>query len=159
MSLVLNIITTLKTNIPLAIHAHYKHIHVVKTAHSIVWMKPFLLFHVADCDYFTYGHVFEKIKHSMGVFAEAKEKLERIYFGGIHTCEELFISRILPGRVDRVYFVGKEHIYVQNYEGMKVGNAKVFFAISMAGLATDEYNIFVESRGVIHRLKNRIRVV
>ena len=48
---------------------------------------------------------------------------------------------------------------MQNYEGMKVGKVRVSFAISMAEFAVDEYSIFVESRGVVHRLKNKIRVV
>ena len=33
------------------------------------------------------------------------------------------------------------------------------FAISLKGLATDEYHIFVESQGVVHRLKHEIRVL
>ena len=41
--------------------------------------KPFLLFHVGDGDYITYEKVFEKIKHSMELFAEAKEKLDIVW--------------------------------------------------------------------------------
>ena len=91
--------------------------------------------------------------------AEVKEPIDRMYFGGIRLCGDLFVSFILPGRIDRVYFVGEKHSYMQNYEGMKVGKVRVSFAISMAEFAVDEYSIFVESRGVVHRLKNKIRVV
>jgi len=90
---------------------------------------------------------------------EAEEPIERMYFGNIRLCDDLFISRILPGRIDRVYFVGKKHTYVQDYSGMAVGKLKVSFAISLAGFEADEYCIFVESRNAVHRLKNRIRVV
>lgn len=91
--------------------------------------------------------------------AEAEEPIERMYFGGIRLCDDLFVCYILPGRIDQIYFVGKEHAYVQSYEGMLIGKSRVSFAISMSGFAVDEYSIFVESRKVVHRLKNRIRVV
>lgn len=90
---------------------------------------------------------------------EADEPIERIYFGNIRLCDDLFICRILPGRIDRVYFAGKKHTYVQDYSGMAVGKLRVSFAISLAGFETDEYHILVESRSVVHRLKNMIRVV
>ena len=41
--------------------------------------KPFLFFHVGDGDYITYEKVFEKIRHSMELFAEAKEKLDIVW--------------------------------------------------------------------------------
>lgn len=90
---------------------------------------------------------------------ETEEANDKAYFGGIRICEELFISYILPGRVDRVYFVGKDHSYVQNYEGMRIGRAKIFFAISLADFAEDEYSILVENRNRVCRLKNKIRIV
>ena len=91
--------------------------------------------------------------------AEVKEPIDRMYFGGIRLCGDLFVSFILPGRIDRVYFVGEKHSYMQNYEGMKVGKVRLSFVISVAEFAVDEYSIFVESRGAVHRLKNKIRVV
>lgn len=90
---------------------------------------------------------------------ETEEANDKAYFGGIRICEELFISYILPGRVDRVYFVGKNHSYVQNYEGMRIGRVKIFFAISLAGFAEDEYSILIENRNRVCRLKNKIRIV
>lgn len=90
---------------------------------------------------------------------EAEEPIDRTYFGGIRLCGELFVSYILPGRIDRVYFVGEKHTYMQDYEGMKAGKAKVSFASSLAEFAVDEYSILVESRNVVHRLKNKIRIV
>ena len=90
---------------------------------------------------------------------EAEKPIERIYFSNIRLCDDLFISQILPGRIDRVYFAGKKRTYVQDYSGMAVGKLKVSFAISLAGFEADEYYILVESRNVVHRFKNVIRVV
>lgn len=90
----------------------------------------------------------------------AEEKLLRAYFGNVCLCGELFISYILPGRVARIYLIGKKHSYVQDYEGIKVVNVRKFpFAISLKELAPDEYHIFVESQNVVHRLKHEIRIV
>ena len=90
---------------------------------------------------------------------EDEESRERAYFGGIRICDDMFVNYLLPGRVDRVYFVGEQHKYVQDYEGMRIGKAKVFFAISLAEFAEDEYSIYVESRKKVYRLKNKIRIV
>lgn len=88
-----------------------------------------------------------------------KEPIERMYFGNIRLCDDLFICSILPGRIDRVYFIGENHAYVQDYSNMAVGKVRVSFTISLAEFEVDEYHVFVESREVVHRLKNRIRVV
>ena len=90
---------------------------------------------------------------------EADEPIERMYFGNIRLCDDLFISRILPGRIDKIYFAGKKHFYVQDYSGMVVREIGVSFAIPLSGFEVDEYRIFVESRNKVHRLKNMIRVV
>lgn len=92
--------------------------------------------------------------------AEVDEPINRAYFGNVRLCDDLFIGYVLPGRISRIYLVGKKHCYVQNYVGMDIiGKSRFPMAISLAGLAKDEYNVFVESRDVVHRLKNDIRVV
>lgn len=90
---------------------------------------------------------------------EDDDTRDRAYFGGIRICDDMFVYYLLPGRVDRVYFVGENHRYVQNYEGMRVGKAKIFFAVSLAEFAEDEYTILLESRKKVYRLKNKIRIV
>ena len=40
-----------------------------------------------------------------------------------------------------------------------IGKSRFPMAISLTGLAKDEYSVLVESRDVVHRLKNDIRVV
>ncbi|MCD7824447.1 MAG: aryl-sulfate sulfotransferase [Clostridiaceae bacterium] len=90
---------------------------------------------------------------------EAQERIEKEYFSNIRICDELVLYNILPGRVDRVYFIGKENAYLQDYTGMKPKKHKASMACSLSGFAVDEYHIMVESRGVVHRLKNEIRIV
>ena len=51
--------------------------------------KPFLLFHVGDGDYITYEKVFEKIRHSMELFAEAGEKLDIVWVEEMATAENI----------------------------------------------------------------------
>ena len=51
--------------------------------------KPFLLFHVGDGDYITYEKVFEKIRHSMELFAEAREKLDIVWVGETTTADNI----------------------------------------------------------------------
>lgn len=90
----------------------------------------------------------------------ADEPIDRAYFGNVRLCDDLFIGYILPGRVSRIYLVGKKHVYVQEYSGMRiVGKSKFPFVISLTGLASDEYHILVESQDVVHRLKNEIRII
>lgn len=92
--------------------------------------------------------------------AESDEPINRAYYGNVRLCDSLFIGYILPGRVSRVYLIGKEHRYVQDYTGMHIiGKRRFPMAISLEGLAKDEYSILIESRDVVHRLKNSIRVV
>lgn len=90
---------------------------------------------------------------------ETEKSIDREYFSGVRLCDDLFLSNILPGRVDRIYFIGKEHAYVQDYSNMIVGRVKFSFAISLKEFAVDEYYVYVESQNVVHRLKNEIRIV
>ena len=89
---------------------------------------------------------------------EVEEPIDREYFSGVRLCDELFLSNILPGRVDRIYFIGSEHAYVQDYSNMVAGRVKFSFAISLTEFARDEYYVYVESQNVVHRLKNEIRI-
>lgn len=88
----------------------------------------------------------------------AKGRLDRNDFSGVCLCEDLFISSILPGKVSRLYFVGKHHAYVQDYSNMVTGKVKFPFVVSLREFAVDEYQIYVESQGKVYRLKNEIRV-
>ncbi len=89
----------------------------------------------------------------------AEEPLGRANFGNVFLCGELLIGYILPGCVSRIYLVGKKHSYVQDYQGMKTIYKRKFpLAISLKGLASDEYHVFVESQDVVHQLKHEIRV-
>lgn len=88
-----------------------------------------------------------------------EERIDREYFSGARLCDDLFISYILPGRVDRIYFAGEQHTYVQDYSNMVVGRVKFPFAIPLKELEADEYYIYVESQNVVHRLKNEIRIL
>lgn len=107
-----------------------------------------------------YGSVAPPEEFNGQIPPEADEPIDRAYFGNVRLCDDLFISYILPGRVSRIYLVGKKHVYVQEYSGMRiVGKNKFPFVISLTGLAIDEYHILVESQNVVHRLKNEIRII
>lgn len=90
---------------------------------------------------------------------ESEEPIDREYFSGVRLCDDLFLSNILPGRIDRIYFVGEKHAYVQDYSNMVVGRVKFPFAIPLNDFEVDEYYIYVESQNMVHRLKNEIRIV
>lgn len=89
----------------------------------------------------------------------AKRNIDKNYFSGVCLCEDLFISSILPGKVSRIYFVGENHAYVQDYSNMVAGKFKFPFVVSLREFAADEYNIFVESQGMVFQLKNEIRIL
>ena len=74
-------------------------------------------------------------------------------------CEELFISSILPGSIDRIYFVGETHAYVQDYSDMIKRNVKFPFVVSLHDFGTDTYYVYVEREGIVHPIKNEIRVI
>lgn len=88
----------------------------------------------------------------------ADEKVDRDYFGRIRLCDSLFLFMMMPGMVDRIFFVGKKNKYVQDYSGIKPVGRKKFFAITLKGLKADEYFVYVESEGMTYKLKNEIRV-
>lgn len=94
-----------------------------------------------------------------GTLQEVEKKpVPRTVFSGTSLCENLFISSILPGKVQKIYFVGEQHAYVQDYSRMVPGKVKFPFVISLDDFAQDEYYIYVESDGKLYQLKNEIRV-
>ena len=80
-------------------------------------------------------------------------------FSSAYLCENIFLSYIMPSHVDRIYFVGENHTFVQDYSNMISGKIKFPFAVALEDLPKDEYYIYVERNGMVHKLKNEIRVV
>ena len=89
----------------------------------------------------------------------SSEKLDRSRFGRGRVCDDLFICSIKPGFVDKIYFVGDNNSYVNEYTGIEEGNRKEFFAIPLNSLKEDEYLIYIEYDGECYKLKNEIRVI
>ncbi len=89
----------------------------------------------------------------------SEDRIERQYFSTVLMCEELFISSILPGSIDRIYFVGETHAYVQDYSDMIKRNVKFPFVVSLHDFGTDTYYVYVEREGIVHPIKNEIRVI
>lgn len=114
---------------------------------------------IETTDHVIFGSLESPMPFSGQLPEEVEGSLGRDYFSGARLCDDLFLSNILPGRVDRIYFIGENHAYVQDYSNMVVGRVKFPFAISLRDFAVDEYNIFVESQNVVHRLKNEIRII
>lgn len=106
-----------------------------------------------------FGHVSAPEEFHGQLPEVSKRNIDRSYFSGVCLCEDLFISSILPGRISRIYFLGEKHAYVQDYSNMVVGKVKFPFAVSLRDFAVDEYHIYVESQGVVFRLKNEIRIM
>lgn len=105
-----------------------------------------------------FGHV-SPPEEFIGELPEtARGNIDRNYFSGACLCEDLFVCNILPGRVSKIYFVGRDHAYLQDYSNMVAGKFKFSFVISLREFEVDEYNIYVESGGNLYRLKNEIRV-
>lgn len=90
---------------------------------------------------------------------EVEDPVDSGCFSGAKLCGDLFLSNIMPGTIDRIYFIGENHGYVQDYSNMVNGKVKFPFAVSLREFQEDEYNIFVEYKNVVHRLKNEIRIV
>lgn len=88
----------------------------------------------------------------------ADEKIDRDYFGRLRLCDNLFLFTMMPGMIERIYFIGKKNKYVQDYSNIKPIERKRFFAIMLEGLKADEYFIYVESEGIAYKLKNEIRI-
>lgn len=89
----------------------------------------------------------------------ADEKIDRDYFGRIRLCGSLFLFAMVPGMIDRIYFIGEKNKYVQDYSNIKPLDNKRFFAIMLEGFKEDEYFVYVESEGMSYKLRNEIRVV
>lgn len=89
----------------------------------------------------------------------SEEPVNREYYGGTKLCGDILQCGILPGTIDRIYFVGKKHQYVQDYSKMKAKKRKFSLAVALGELKADEYQIYIEYENEVHLLKNEIRIV
>ena len=88
-----------------------------------------------------------------------QERIPKECFSGSRICEELYICNILPGAISRIYFIGENHAYVQDYSSMEEGRVKFPFAITMHEFEKDTYHVYVEFEGEVYGLKNEIRIL
>ncbi len=88
----------------------------------------------------------------------SEEKLKKRIFGNIRLCGNLFLFAFRPGTVQKVYLIGENYSYVQDYSGLKRKRKKISFTIPVNQLQYDEYQVYVEYDGEIYQLKNEIRV-
>lgn len=89
----------------------------------------------------------------------SSERVDREYFGRARLCDNLFIFAMVPGIVDRIYFIGENNKYVQDYADVKPAGRKLFFAVPLDNFKDDEYFVYVEIEGMSYKLKNEIRVI
>lgn len=87
------------------------------------------------------------------------EKVPKTFFRRPHLCDNLFLFSMLPGSLARIYFVGKDHAYVEDYSQLEEGSRQEVFAIQVDGFEPDEYFIYLEFDGIASRLKNEIRIL
>lgn len=87
------------------------------------------------------------------------EKVPKTFFRRPHLCDNLFLFAMLPGALARIYFVGENHAYVEDYSQLEEGTRQETFAIQVDGFEPDEYFIYLEFDGVASRLKNEIRIL
>lgn len=87
------------------------------------------------------------------------ERRDREIFGNMRICENLLVFAMIPGKVERLWFVGENHSYVKDYSELTEGKQRITFAVSLHGMEVDEYNLYLEVQGKVHLLKNEIRVV
>ena len=88
----------------------------------------------------------------------ADEKIDREYFGRARLCDNLFLFAMMPGMAERIYFIGENNKYVQEYQDIEPGERKMFFAITLDRLKPDEYFVYAESGGMVYKLRNEIRI-
>lgn len=94
-----------------------------------------------------------------GTLPEAVEdRLRKKIFGNLRVRGDLFLCAFKPGSVQKVYLIGEQHSYVQDFSMLPQRRLKQSFAISLKGLKRDEYQIYVEYGDQIYHLKNEIRV-
>lgn len=87
------------------------------------------------------------------------EKVPKAFFRRPHLCDNLFLFSMLPGALTRIYFVGENHAYVEDYSQLEEGSRQEMFAIQVDGFEPDEYFIYLEFDGIASRLKNEIRIM
>jgi hypothetical protein len=89
---------------------------------------------------------------------ESPEKLKKKIFGNIRVSDRIFLFAFRPGTVQKVYLVGQEHSYVQDFSRLEKRPRKMSFSIALEQLECDEYQVYVEYNGQVYHLKNEIRV-
>lgn len=89
---------------------------------------------------------------------ESEERVRKVVFSNIHLCENLFKFSLYPGVIEKIFFKGENKTYVQDYSHLPMGNRKEIFAVQVDGLEPGEYNIYVQLKGRVHKLKNELRV-
>lgn len=87
------------------------------------------------------------------------EKVPKAFFRRPHLCDNLFLFSMLPGALTRIYFIGENHAYVEDYSQLEEGSRLEVFAIQVDGFEPDEYFVYLEFDGVASRLKNEIRIL
>lgn len=86
------------------------------------------------------------------------ESFDRKYFRKVTVCDDLFLFSMVPGYVHRLYFKGENCTYVQDYTRIAGDDAMKRFVITMKNFAQDEYDIYVEMKDGVYKLKNEVRV-
>jgi hypothetical protein len=89
---------------------------------------------------------------------ESPEKLKKKIFGNVRVSDRIFLFAFRPGTVQKVYLVGQEHSYVQDFSRLKKRLRKMSFSIALEQLECDEYQVYVEYNDQVYHLKNEIRV-
>lgn len=87
-----------------------------------------------------------------------EDKLRKKIFGNIRVCGNLFLFAFYPGTIGKVYLIGENHSYMQDYSQLKLKRRRQSFAIALDQLQYDEYQIYVEYDGAVYQLKNEIRI-
>lgn len=87
------------------------------------------------------------------------ERVPKECFSNSRICEELYLFSMLPGTISKVYLIGENHAYVQDYTGLGEKPVKFSFAISLKELEKDTYRIYAELEEKVYRIKNEIRIV
>lgn len=89
----LNILASLPQNNPREWDLKIKIMPIsVKRKETLNEIKPSLVFHISDGDYISYKEVFERLKHSIRRFNEAKEKLNIVWVEEKTTTENIKIQ-------------------------------------------------------------------
>lgn len=94
-----------------------------------------------------------------GKFPKVSDKsVEKKYFSRVTVCDDLFLFSMVPGSVKYLYFKGENCTYVQDYTGINKSKKKMRFVVTMKDFVQGEYDIYVETKSGIYKLKSEVRV-